>query len=90
MEKKCKRKGCKRTYRAKGYCDLHYRKWRQGEYGKTRYKACSNEECLDRSFKKGLCEKHYAEWEKSTKGYRKRQQNAPAPEAATAADAAQA
>jgi len=36
--KSCKIKGCKRTYRAKGYCTAHYKKWRNGEYGRARYK----------------------------------------------------
>lgn len=57
----CKIKSCKREYKAKGYCKMHYKKWRQGEYGVARYKTCSSSECrkpmtLNRH---GFCEQHY-------------------------------
>jgi hypothetical protein len=29
--KTCSVAGCKRGYRAKGYCFFHYKKWRHGE-----------------------------------------------------------
>lgn len=57
--KKCKVEGCKRAYRAKGYCQVHYHKWRRGELTKTRYKTCSEEDCLKRTVRWGLCEEHY-------------------------------
>src|SRR5687767_2844360 len=41
----CKIKSCKRTYKAKGYCKAHYKKWRHGEYGVARYKTCKDFEC---------------------------------------------
>ena len=67
--KACKIKDCKRSYRAKGYCDVHFKQWSQGKLTKARYKTCnfgvkklkSNEkkECLKKIFKHGLCEDHY-------------------------------
>lgn len=59
----CKVSGCKRPYRAKGYCRIHYKKWRHGQYGKTRYKCCKENECFKPMAlnKHGYCEKHYAE-----------------------------
>jgi hypothetical protein len=68
-EKSCKIKGCKRPYRAKGYCNVHYQKWRKGELEKPRYKTCNfgvnklkrgeKKECLKKVFRGGLCEEHY-------------------------------
>jgi len=55
----CKIEGCKRPVRAKGYCRIHYKKWRQGEYGKTRYKPCKAEGCNKRRHLKSYCEDHY-------------------------------
>lgn len=65
----CKVKGCKRPYRAKGYCNVHYQKWRRGELPKSRYKTCNygvnklkrgeKKECLKPVFRGGLCEEHY-------------------------------
>lgn len=57
-QKNCKIEGCKGEYRAKGYCTRHYRKWRQGEYKKTRYKICTEENCKKPRFKGSLCEAH--------------------------------
>ena len=46
-EAHCSVAGCKRPYRAKGYCVTHYKKWRHGEVeGHTaRYKTCTKEAC---------------------------------------------
>lgn len=33
-QQKCTVEGCKRTYRAKGYCNVHFHKWRKGEMPK--------------------------------------------------------
>jgi hypothetical protein len=57
--KKCQVKGCKRPYRAKGYCRIHYKQWRQGKLPKPRYRTCSEEECLKKVHMRGLCEDHY-------------------------------
>ena len=42
-KKACKVAGCKRAYRAKGFCFFHYKKWRRGELEATprRWNACS-------------------------------------------------
>ncbi|MBI4124301.1 MAG: hypothetical protein HY466_00025 [Deltaproteobacteria bacterium] len=59
--KNCKVEGCKRPYRAKGYCNTHFKKWRAGEMPKkARYKTCSGENCRKPLFRFGLCETHYA------------------------------
>ena len=57
--KKCRIAGCKRAYRAKGYCATHYKAWRQGKLPKSRYKTCSAEECLKPVHQRGLCEEHF-------------------------------
>jgi len=55
----CKIEECNRPARAKGYCGIHYKKWRKGEYGKTRYKICKAEGCAQRRHLKAYCEEHY-------------------------------
>lgn len=86
--KSCEIQNCKREYRAKGYCGVHYRKWRHGEYGKTRYKICSDRNChapcvINRH---GLCEEHFQNY--YVKGIE--QAKAPAPEKPAAKPAAPA
>jgi hypothetical protein len=58
--KKCSVEGCKRPYRAKGYCVTHYKLWRRGEMEghKTRYKLCSKESCKKPAGRYGLCDEH--------------------------------
>lgn len=60
-KKECQVKGCKTAYRAKGYCDEHYKLWREGSFGKSRYQICSKEACRKPTSKEGLCETHWAE-----------------------------
>ncbi len=57
----CQIKGCKREYRAKGYCRVHYKKWRRGEYGLARYKTCNANDCRKPMIlnKHGYCEEHF-------------------------------
>lgn len=57
--KKCKIENCKRPYRAKSFCNVHYKKWRQGEFQHTRYKTCGNESCRKPMKAKGLCADHF-------------------------------
>jgi hypothetical protein len=59
-EAKCSVEGCKRPYRAKGYCVTHYQKWRRGEIEghKARYKICSKEACRKPAGRWGLCDEH--------------------------------
>jgi hypothetical protein len=66
--KKCRIEGCKRAYRAKGYCGVHYNEWRKGKLPKSRYKSCSGEECLKKVYMRGLCEEHYQATLKKNKG----------------------
>lgn len=56
--KGCRIAKCKRPYRAKGYCNVHYREWRQGMHPKRRYKICTNEACRKPRAKGSLCEEH--------------------------------
>ena len=57
----CTVEGCKRPYRAKGYCYFHFKKWRQGELPHSRYRTCSKADCRQKAVGHGLCEKHGAE-----------------------------
>jgi hypothetical protein len=59
-ERKCSHEGCKRPYRAKGYCVTHYKLWRRGEVEshKARYKTCSKEGCKKPSGRYGVCDEH--------------------------------
>ena len=84
MDKACSIEGCKRKYRAKGYCAMHYRKWRHGEFGNTRFTICSGEDCKGKAVQAGMCEKHFEEWRKTTKGYKWKAKQAPAVEATPA------
>ena len=58
--RKCGVEGCKRPYRAKGYCVTHYKAWRRGEAEghKARYKLGSKEACKKPAGRYGLCEEH--------------------------------
>jgi len=59
-DQKCSHEGCKRPYRAKGYCVVHYQAWRRGEVEghKGRYKLCSKEACRKPAGKWGVCDEH--------------------------------
>jgi len=57
----CGVEGCKRPYRAKGWCYFHFKKWRQGELPHSRYRTCSKAECRLKAVRHGLWEKHEAE-----------------------------
>lgn len=63
-EMSCKVGGCKREYRAKGYCRAHYRKWRRGELGKPRYKRCGALNCTEAMVinRHGYCEAHFQQY----------------------------
>ncbi len=80
-KRKCAIGSCKQSYKAKGYCKKHYKKWRNGEYGLARYKTCATMDCrtpmADHRF--GYCEAHYQE------KYNKQSKAHSAPEAAPAA-----
>jgi hypothetical protein len=67
-KKACTVEGCKRAYRAKGYCFFHYGKWQAGELPHSRYKTCSKEECRKKVLQHGLCEEHFNAWKASRKG----------------------
>ena len=55
---RCRIAKCKRPYRAKGYCNVHYREWRQGKHPKGRYKICTKEACRKPRAKGSLCAEH--------------------------------
>ena len=59
-EAKCAVAGCKRPYRAKGYCIVHYQKWRRGEVEghHARYKICTKEACRKPRSTGNLCAEH--------------------------------
>ena len=56
--KSCRIAKCKRPYRAKGYCNVHYREWRHGKHPKRRYKICTKEACRKPRAKGSLCAEH--------------------------------
>jgi hypothetical protein len=68
-KKSCTVAGCKRAYRAKGFCFFHYKKWRAGEFEAkpTRYKTCSKPDCKKKVVGHGLCQEHFDAWTKSRK-----------------------
>ncbi|MBU4484848.1 hypothetical protein KKA47_05460, partial [bacterium] len=87
MERTCKMEGCKREYRAKGYCNVHYKKWRRGELDKKpRYKICSEENCKGETYKSGRCKPHYDAWIASRKKVEAEVVATPAVEAAPAVE----
>jgi hypothetical protein len=59
-DRKCSVEGCKRPYRAKSYCVVHYQAWRRGEIQghRARYKTCSKEGCRKPAERFGLCGEH--------------------------------
>ena len=61
-ESHCSVDQCKRPYRAKGYCNVHYSAWRHGEVAghKTRYKICTKEACRKPRAQGSLCAEHSA------------------------------
>ena len=66
-QKRCRVEGCKRPYRAKGYCNVHYRRWRRHELGKhQRYKTCSKEGCRKPMVRWGLCQEHFDQSKQGT------------------------
>lgn len=68
-KKACSAPGCKRAYRAKGFCFFHYKKWRRGEIeGRPpRYDTCHGENCHKKVVAHGLCQEHLAAWKASRK-----------------------
>jgi len=58
-EKKCKIQGCKRPYRAKGYCVTHYKEWRRGNLPKPRFSWCIKPECKNKAVYGKVCADHY-------------------------------
>lgn len=56
--KRCRIAKCKRPYRAKSYCNVHYREWRHGKQPKSRYKICTKEGCRKPRAKGSLCAEH--------------------------------
>ena len=57
---KCRHAKCKRAIRAKGYCRIHYKKWRRGELTKARYTRCHKEGCKKPMGVGGICADHRA------------------------------
>lgn len=78
----CKAESCHREAVGKGYCDRHYRQWKQGKLPKARYATCKTKGCK----KPQVNAAHCAEHQKVKKGAA---EGAAAPEAAPAAPPAQ-
>ena len=56
----CKAEKCEKDVRAKGYCDLHYRKWRKGLLAKPRHRTCVEEGCRKARVRQSLCLDHFS------------------------------
>lgn len=59
----CSHKDCKRKHYAKGYCSMHYQRYRNGldmDYVKV-IPPCSQEGCERESNTHGLCASHYSQ-----------------------------
>ena len=61
-ESHCSVEGCKRPYRAKTYCNVHYKACRRGELEthRARYKICTKEACRKPRAVGNLCAEHGA------------------------------
>jgi hypothetical protein len=69
-KKTCSVAGCRRAYRAKGFCFFHYKKWRRGEVEGRPGRwlgTCSKAECKKQAVQHGLCPEHFQAWTKSRK-----------------------
>jgi hypothetical protein len=68
-KKTCSVEGCKRAYRAKGFCFFHYDKWRRDELeGRPgRYDTCNKEKCRKKVVGHGMCQEHFDAWKASRK-----------------------
>jgi hypothetical protein len=85
--KSCQVGGCKRSYKAKGYCKAHYRQWRHGKFAKARYKHCHDYGCTKpmAANRHGFCEQHFQDF--YVKGMEQHHAPVAAPKAAPAAKA---
>ncbi len=83
--KSCQVGGCKRSYKAKGYCKAHYRQWRHGKFAKARYKHCHDYGCNKpmATNRHGFCEQHFQDF--YVKGMEQHHAPVAAPKAAPAA-----
>jgi hypothetical protein len=86
-KKSCSVKGCKRAYRAKGFCFFHYKKWRRDELeGRPgRYGTCGKEACKKKVVGHGLCQEHFDAWKASRRSAKLQAAPAAAPAEAPAA-----
>ena len=70
--KKCSVEGCNHEYLSKGYCNMHYKRFKESGkagpieslkiIGKQIPKLCSVENCLEEHCAKGYCDKHYRQF----------------------------
>lgn len=68
----CSVEGCMKTAARRGWCPMHYQRWRQhGDLTRSRAslpkpppRICSVEECQDAHAAQGFCNKHYLRWKR--------------------------
>lgn len=60
----CSVEGCEAPHKCRGWCDKHYRRWRQhGDPTKTLHReTCSIEGCGGKHEARGWCNLHYTRW----------------------------
>lgn len=66
--KRCSIHGCERAHEARGWCLMHYTRWkRHGDPGialKTHHlgASCEVAECRESAIRRGYCDLHYRRW----------------------------
>ena len=66
MDRTCSVEGCGRKHSCRGYCTLHYQRWRQygTPAGKTRPTTCTVDGCGRAVAARGWCDTHYRRWKR--------------------------
>lgn len=63
----CAVEDCSRVAESRGWCSMHYERWRLGKGPRRIKKPCSVDGCDRMTKGRGLCETHYARWRRGSK-----------------------
>lgn len=62
----CSIEGCEKPHSARGFCSMHYKRWRRGtdlnRPMRTAKGTCSIEGCEQKHYGRGWCAMHYGRW----------------------------